>query len=93
LYKKHGISYRATGYMHYNGFKVTEQERLEYAQMLKRVIDSEKPVIYVDESSFNTWNRINSKTWAPKHNVINMPINNTRGKSVTVYGAIGTCLK
>jgi len=41
LYKKHGISYRATGYMKYKGFKVTDQERWEYARMLKRVIDGD----------------------------------------------------
>jgi len=73
LYKKHGISYRATGYMHYNGFKVTEEERLNYAKKLKKLIDSNKPVIYADESSFNAWNRIISKTWGPKNNVINLP--------------------
>jgi hypothetical protein len=24
LYRKHGISYRATGYMHYNGLRITQ---------------------------------------------------------------------
>ena len=92
LYKKHGISYRATGYMKYSGFKVTEQERWEYARMLKNVIDGDKALIYVDESSFNAWRRIN-KTWAPKYNVINLPQQDSRGHGLTVYGAIGTCLK
>jgi len=78
--------------MQYNGFKITDQERLEYAKMLKQVIDSDKAVIYVDESSFHTWKTLN-KTWAPKHNVINLPISSSRGKSLTVFGAIGTCLK
>jgi len=92
LYKKHGISYRATGYMKYSGFKVTERERCEYARMLKKVIDGDKALIYVDESSFNTWRRIN-KTWAPKYNVINLPQQDSRGHGFTVYGAIGTCLR
>jgi len=59
--------------MHYNGFKITEEERFIYAKKLKELIDSNKPVIYADESSFNTWNRIISKTWAPKNNVISLP--------------------
>ena len=46
----------------------------------------------MDESSFNTWKRIN-KTWAPKYNIIHIPLQNSRRKGVTVYGAIGTCLK
>ena len=92
FYKKHGITYRATGYMKYSGFKVTDQERWQYARMLKNVIDGDKALIYVDESSFNTWRRIN-KTWAPKYNVINLPQQDSRGHGLTVYGAIGTCLK
>jgi len=92
VYLRHGISYRATNYMHYNGWKVTEQERREYAQRLQPIIESDKPLIYVDEASFHTWKRLN-KTWAPKHEIIHLPIQNTRGEGVTVYGAIGTCLK
>ena len=76
----------------HRGFHVPEAERQEYAQMLKALIDSEKPVIYVDESSFNMWKRSN-KTWAPPGSTIYIPIANSRNSSITVYGTIGTCLK
>ena len=86
------MSYRNTGYMLYNGFKVTQKTKQEYAIKLKEFIDGDKPLIYVDESSFNTWKKMN-KTWAPKHNIIHLPLQNTRRKGVTVYGAIGACLR
>ena len=92
LYVCSNISYRNTAYMMHRGFHVPEAERQEYAQMLKALIDSEKPVIYVDESSFNMWKR-SSKTWAPRGSTIFIPIANSRNSSITVYGAIGTCLK
>jgi len=92
VYRRHGVRYCATNYMHYNGWKVTAQERWEYARRLKALIDSDKALVYVDESSFHTWKRLN-KTWAPQHEIIHLPIQNSRGEGVTVYGAIGTCLK
>ena len=73
LYKAHGISYRATGYMHYNGLRITAREKRDYAIKLQAIVNSESPLIYVDESSFNTWKRIN-KTWAPKYNIIHLPL-------------------
>ena len=92
LYVKHRISYRNIGYMTYNGFKITHDEKRRYAMRLKEIIDSNQALIYVDESSFHTWKR-SSKTWAPRHNIIHMPIANSRRAGVTVYGAIGSCLK
>jgi hypothetical protein len=92
LYHKHNISYRNAGYMSYNGFKITTAERKRYSIKLKEIIDSSKALIYVDEASFNTWKRA-SKTWAPRYKIVNIPLANSRNRGVTVYGAIGTCLK
>ncbi len=43
--------------------------------------------MYFDEASFNLWLR-NKRTWTPKIEPVKYPINKTRGKGITVMGAI-----
>jgi transposase len=54
---------------------------------LAKVVASGKPLVYFDEASFNLWLR-NKRTWTPKLEPIKYPINKSRGKGITVMGAI-----
>ena len=45
-------------------------------------------VVYGDESSFNLWMRP-TKTWGRDDGKTKIEINIKRGKSITLYGAIG----
>ena len=48
------------------------------------------PIIYMDETSVNTWIR-KQKTWQRRDEPVQVTINPKR-VSVTIYGAIGNCL-
>jgi hypothetical protein len=59
--------------------------------MLSKMIKNGEAVVYFDEASFNAWMR-SDRTWShPKHPV-KIVINRTRGKGITVFGAIGRVL-
>jgi hypothetical protein len=49
-------------------------------------------VIYIDETTFNFHMR-NSRSWSYEAERVQIPVHNTRLSGVTLYGAIGTCLK
>jgi DDE superfamily endonuclease len=51
-----------------------------------------KDVVYLDESTFNFHMR-NRRTWSYNDERVSKPISNTRYSGVTLFGAIGKCLK
>ena len=59
---------------------------------LARLITQNASVIYVDETTFNFHQR-NSRTWSYSDERVQLPVSNTRHSGVTLYGAIGECLK
>lgn len=63
FYKKHGVKFRNVSYIQYNGLKVPLLDRYNYAKRLRELLATDTPLIYVDEASFNMWNR-SKKTWA-----------------------------
>ena len=68
-----------------------ELSRHAYASLLANLIVQEKPLIYVDETTFRT-DMVKTKSWAllghpNKHTILKDQF------SVTVYGAVGHCLK
>jgi hypothetical protein len=58
---------------------------------LSQLIDSNKPLVYFDESSFNMWMH-STRTWMNSNDPVRILLNKSRGENVTVYGAIGNCL-
>jgi len=60
---------------------------------LARVITVEKSeIVYMDETTFNFHLR-NRRVWSYNDERIEKPISNTRFSGVTLFGAIGKCLK
>ncbi len=56
---------------------------------IANVLRKEKSnVVYTDESSFNCWMH-SKKTWQCKTAPVKMVLNKSRGKSITIFGAIG----
>ena len=56
---------------------------------IANVLRKEKSnVVYTDESSFNCWMHT-KKTWQCKTAAVKMVLNKSRGKSITILGAIG----
>lgn len=49
-------------------------------------------VIYMDETTFQLWNKP-QRTWMSREEPVVAPLNFSRLKSVTLFGAIGLCLK
>jgi len=66
-----------------------EQERWSFAMKIANVLRKEKSnVVYTDESSFNCWMH-SKKTWQCKTAPVKMVLNKSRGKLITIFGAIG----
>ena len=60
---------------------------------LGRVISAEKrDIVYLYETSFNFHLR-NRRVWSYNDERVEKPISNTRFSGVTLFGAIGKCLK
>lgn len=66
-------------------------ERQKFAKIIANLISRRKPLIYVDETTFNSWS-IKDKSWSISKEQVLHARNNKR-LSTTVYGAIGDCLK
>ena len=67
------------------------QKRAVYAEFLQQLVKEGRPVIYQDESQFHSW-MARKKGWATIDSPIEIVINN-RHHAVSVFGAIGHCLK
>ena len=68
-----------------------QQERYAFARLLAKLIQEKKPIIFMDETTVNTW-QIKTKSWSSKTDIVEHKRPSTR-IGVTVFGAIGNCLK
>lgn len=68
-----------------------EARRLQMAKVLAKLVTLNRPIIYVDETTFNTHCTPLPKSWSLKQKHNKHAIANKRF-STTVYGAIGNCL-
>ena len=59
---------------------------------LAKLIRDEKPLCYMDESSFNSWMRTR-KTFKGARDNIKIVIPKTRTAGITVFGCIGNCIR
>ena len=62
-------------------------QRKGFARQLTALVDSGQPVIFLDETSFNSWAHY-SKVWQSVLRPVEVVINPKRA-AITVYGAIG----
>ena len=66
--------------------------RVEYARRLAELVVANAPIVYADETSVHVW-MTQSRCWQPRDSPVNVVLNKKRHPGVTVYGAIGSCLK
>lgn len=64
--------------------------RVEFAKMMGNLIQRATPIIYMDETTFNSFT-IKKKSWSTREH-INLHHIDNKWFTVTVYGAIGSCL-
>ena len=93
LYRHHLIKYRAAKQVY--RYSITnaarlERQRKEFAEVLGNLITRRSPLIYMDETTFTSWS-IKKKSWSTRLDINQHPIDDKRF-TVTVYGAIGSCL-
>lgn len=92
IYKRHDINYRFANWAYKRAAQVPPEVRFQFAQRLRELVRSKAPLVYVDESSFNCWQRA-KKTFVPRDCKVSIPLNVAYTQPVTVYGAIGACLR
>jgi hypothetical protein len=67
--------------------------RMKFAIKLARVVSNpNERCIYVDETTFNTWQRPD-RAWMRSDERVRIPLDSTRVGRVTLYGAIGDGLR
>ena len=69
---------------------VLHYDRKVFARLLANIVATDKPLIYMDESSFNSF-MIQRRSWAVKYHPNRHPIA-PHYHSTTAFGAIGNCL-
>ena len=71
-----------------------ETERREFAKKLAEWIVDKREIIYFDEMSVNLWSitERSLRCWQKPHEPIPMVYPDARGSSVTLIGALGTCI-
>lgn len=69
-----------------------QAERRAFALRLSNLLADKANIIYFDETTFQHHMR-QSAVWSYSHLPITLPLYAQRCKSVTVFGAIGHCLR
>ena len=92
--------YKANGLRYRNGKAIYRAEatkdmtilrrRRVFSKLLATLVASHKPIIYCDETTFNSW-MMKAKSWSYEENAVVHARNNKR-VSVTIYGAFGECM-
>jgi hypothetical protein len=94
FYKANGVEWK-TGKAIYRKEqkeqKRLKQERFAFARLLSKLLDENVPIIFMDETTVNTW-QMKTKSWSTKNDIVYHTRPSTR-LGVTVFGAIGNCLK
>ena len=67
------------------------QKRREFARQLAELIIDDTPIVYVDETTFNTWLR-KTHSWQRPLEKVTIKLNPRRIGECTLYGAIGACM-
>ena len=56
---------------------VIDNQRKEFSKILSKILNANEPIIYVDETTFNTWTR-RAKTWQKPSQPVEVYLNPKR---------------
>ena len=56
---------------------VIDNQRKEFSKILSKILNANEPIIYVDETTFNTWTR-RTKTWQKPSQPVDVYLNPKR---------------
>ena len=68
------------------------QQRRDFARLLGELINDGVPIVYIDETTFNTWLR-KTHSWQRPLQKVHIKLNPKRIGECTLYGAIGACME
>lgn len=96
LYKRHGIKFLKPQTVYLQELRKDQAElqtaRMNFSLRLAAAIsDSSMRTIYIDETTFNTWQRPD-RSWMHADRRVRIPLDSQRVGRVTLYGAIGSGL-
>ena len=93
FYKRHKVKFYASSTAYHAAFhKKHVEQRKQFAVQLAQLMHEKVPIVYFNESGFNSWLRP-THTWGTKAEPIKLVINERRVGSITVYGAISPFLR
>ena len=95
FYRRNRVSYTKPQPCYRQDLQNSERlqvRRVEYARRLAELVVANAPIVYADETSVHVW-MTQSRCWQPRDSPVNVVLNKKRHPGVTVYGAIGSCLK
>ena len=93
-YKENKVAYRSPKTVYKQAMQQRhhlDSERRQFAQIIATIIATNKPLIYIDETSFNP-QMIKNKSWSTRDQPNLHVIQAGFGARITVFGAIGNCL-
>jgi transposase len=95
FYRRNQVTYRKS-YQVYQGEVIDPvgiaRLRHQYATKLQYLLDQDADVIYMDETAFNSWQKID-RTWFHRQKKFTVPRSSPRGSGFTLYRAIGRSLR
>ena len=95
LYRKHGIKRRKPNTVYLRAMrqqKKLDEERLAFAHKLGEILLAKASIIYVDETTVNSFMRL-SRTYSYYDWPVSQTLNMSRLGGLTIYGGIGVCLR
>ena len=96
-YLRHNIRYRRCQRVLRPSLEAPERRKYEREEFTKRLVSlvmANKPLIYMDECTYNLWNTLKDlkKTWQSEESRIPLVQNTNPLGSVTIYGALSNVL-
>ena len=94
FYIRNGVKWKKmTKQLHAESLEPNKKyiERMVFAFKLNKIISQNKPLIYMDETTFNLFMK-QSKGWYYKEDEFEVPLPKKREEGFTLMGALGNCM-
>ena len=96
FYKRNNIRHRkikSRYFPHGHDLELLEARRIEFAMDLQQYIFEDRPIIYLDQTTFRT-DMFNDRAWYNKKERFTVPLGRGADKcvSTTLFGAVGSCI-
>jgi len=93
-YQKHDIKFRTTQYKYrFIADDAWQRTKLDFCYRLGALMLEYKPIVYVDETSVNSWYYRNRTFRASKNDSTRIRMPKVKYSGTTIYGAMGYCLE